>query len=566
MKEKDFNLLDEKWICVLKDGKPDEVSLRQVFELSNHIDDIIDVSPMVVASVLRFLLAIMYSAFRSNKTWKGNHKIESKNDWQKLYNDPDGTIAQILAYLETAREYFWLFHPERPFYQKPDLRLKESKNPEDGKMPIGKLRMYAANSAQGTLFDHSLDGDMTSQSLVTPSEATRLLLAFHNYDIGGAGTAEYHGDGEIYETKYLKDALLRGEAINIWQCGKLFTTLLVNLVPEQIIKDYKKYNYPEPSSNDSPSFEHMPSYFWTNCRVKTDKGDVEYIKDVYGIMDYLTWQARKTKLFTDDKGNIVSFARTKGVRLSENFNSILDPYIIYEYREDKLKWLSKIRLDPMRQGWRNIDSILTNSYSKQKNVLPALNTRFLSELLSDSLIEKSNTRLLLACHYQNTNERLKHWTVQTYPIPSIYLENEAFVDGLEIALGMAEKVSKGLYFSGRKVSEILETTKEDGSGKVQNPMQLESEYWPLLENPFMRLVHDLGMFNDDSFWQEETQDQIKKIFINWQKTVSDSAHDVFDKATSSVKLDYRGMKAITLGKKVLDKQIMTMKSIYQIEL
>lgn len=566
MKEKDFNLLDEKWICVLMNGKTCEVSLKQVFELSKHIDDIIDVSPMVVASIIRFLLAVMYSAFRSNKKWNGNYKIESKDDWHNLYKDPDGAISQITAYLESVREYLWLFHPERPFYQKPDLRLKESKNPEDGKMPIGKLRMYAANSAQGTLFDHSLDGDMTSQSLVTPSEATRLLLAFQNYDIGSAGTAEYHGDGMIYETKYLKDALLRGEAISIWQCEKLFTTLLINLVPLQLIKDYQKYNYPEPSPNDSPSFEQTPSYFWTDCRVKTDKGDIEYIKDIYGIMDYLTWQARKTKLYFDDNGNIVSFARTKGVRLPDSYNSILDPFIIYEYREDKLKWLSKIKLDPLKQGWRNIDSILTNSYSRQKNILPALNTRFLSELLFESLIKKPNTRLLLACHYQNTNERLKQWALQTYPIPSIYLENEAFVDGLEIALGMAEKVSKGLQFSGRKVSEILETNKEDGSGKVQKPMQLESEYWPLLENPFMRLVHDLGMFNGDSFWQEETQVQIKKIFVNWQKTISDSAHDVFNKATSSVKLDYRGMKAITLGNKVLDTQIMVMKSIYQIEL
>ena len=58
-----FNLIDEKWIPVrFPDGTRDELGIRDTLLRSGEIAAIEDPSPLVVAALHRFLLAVLYRA------------------------------------------------------------------------------------------------------------------------------------------------------------------------------------------------------------------------------------------------------------------------------------------------------------------------------------------------------------------------------------------------------------------------------------------------------------------------------------------------------------------------
>ena len=58
-----FNLIDEKWIPVrFPDGSRDELGIRDTLLRSMEIEAIEDPSPLVVAALHRFLLAVLYRA------------------------------------------------------------------------------------------------------------------------------------------------------------------------------------------------------------------------------------------------------------------------------------------------------------------------------------------------------------------------------------------------------------------------------------------------------------------------------------------------------------------------
>ncbi len=58
-----FNLIDEKWIPVrFPDGTRDELGIRDTLLRSKEIAAIEDPSPLVVAALHRFLLAVLYRA------------------------------------------------------------------------------------------------------------------------------------------------------------------------------------------------------------------------------------------------------------------------------------------------------------------------------------------------------------------------------------------------------------------------------------------------------------------------------------------------------------------------
>jgi len=580
METKEFNLQDEPWIWCTLNGESKELNLKDIFKMSQNIGEITDVSPMVTISIYRFLLAIMYSAFREERRWPGKHEIWSIDDWKNIHADPGGAIEQILAYLETVHERMWLFHPEHPFYQKPDLKLKESKDPEDGKMPIGKMRMYAANSSQGTLFDHTVESDSSSTKPVYPDEAARLLLAFQNFDIGGRITPEIHNDGK--ESAATSDSFLRGKAINFWHRESLFQTLMLNLIPLNELDALSKLGYPAKNSSDRPSFEVDPDCFWKKqgCRQESEKNDFVYVKNVEGIIDYLTWQNRKIKLFKGESNNVTAFARTKGLVLPKNKN-ILDPYIIYEYKEEKktndkdnsenqLKknnlggWKSKIRLDPEKQVWRSLDVLLARTIPSKHNFLPALTTKFLSETYSKE-ISTGKIRLSLFCHYQETQQRIKDWSQQTFPIPATYMKNESFADGIEIALNMAEGISWGLKSSSQTIMKELRVREAKEKKKSRVQIDPEVDFWPLLQIPFARFVNDLGQYDEDAFWDDASQIKIREIFSNWQNTVISMARDVFNRATTKIRFNASGINAIIKGQQVLERSIAKLKSKYEID-
>src|SRR3972149_9879954 len=107
-----FNLIDEKWIPArFLDGTRDELGARETLLRSREIAAIEDGSPLVVAALHRFLLAVLYRAL------EGPTDIDQA---KSLFRD--GLPGEkITAYLEKWRDRFWLFEERYPFGQIPSF-------------------------------------------------------------------------------------------------------------------------------------------------------------------------------------------------------------------------------------------------------------------------------------------------------------------------------------------------------------------------------------------------------------------------------------------------------------
>lgn len=149
-----FNLIDEPWIPVRwLDGRHGELGIRDTLLQAERIAEIQDASPLVVAALHRFLLAVLYRALegptdgQQAKTW-------FKQGW------PGGKIE---TYLAQWRERFWLFDPRYPFAQIPSFE------PRIWRAWTVLAAEHNADNAK-VLFDHV---DVNRAGGIAPAQAIR---------------------------------------------------------------------------------------------------------------------------------------------------------------------------------------------------------------------------------------------------------------------------------------------------------------------------------------------------------------------------------------------------------
>lgn len=125
MKDTEFNLLDEPWVRVLdKEGTVKEVSLTEALLQAHEYTDLAGETPAQDVAVLRLLLAVLHTVFSRTDTEGNAVPLENEDDalerWQELWQAGQLPAKPIAEYLQQWHERFWLFHPERPFYQVPE--------------------------------------------------------------------------------------------------------------------------------------------------------------------------------------------------------------------------------------------------------------------------------------------------------------------------------------------------------------------------------------------------------------------------------------------------------------
>ena len=70
---------------------------------------------------LDLLLAVLHTVFSRYDENGDERPLEDSDDalerWKELWENRKFPVEVITEYLESQRESFYLFHPERPFYQ-----------------------------------------------------------------------------------------------------------------------------------------------------------------------------------------------------------------------------------------------------------------------------------------------------------------------------------------------------------------------------------------------------------------------------------------------------------------
>ena len=252
MQEKEFNLLDEPWIRVIQpDCSVKEVSLTDALVNAHTYCDLRGELATQDIAVLRLLLAVLHTVFERVDADGNPSPLKSPGDiltrWKTLWNLGHFPAEAIQTYLNGQHERFWLFHPERPFWQIPEA---------------AKGTLYGAKKLNGTISESEnkirlfsmLSG--VEKDELSYSEAARWLLYVNAYDDTSAKASKEYKEQKKEAEKECPGVVWLGKLGLISAVGKnLFETLMLNLTllrrpnnnEKWLQENYPCWEQPEPN-------------------------------------------------------------------------------------------------------------------------------------------------------------------------------------------------------------------------------------------------------------------------------------------------------------------------------
>lgn len=220
MKEVEFNLLDEPWVRVLcPDCTVREVSLTDALLHAHEYKALAGELPTQDVAVLRLLLAVLHTVFWDHDANGAAAPLTDPNTvlvrWRGLWRLGRFPAQPIRDYLAAWHERFWLFHPERPFWQVTSAKI----GTEFGSKKLNGDIVESENSTR--LFSsYSNKG----KSELNYAQAARWLLYTNGFDDTAAKKKDKTSQTSL-QVGWL------GQLGLIYAKGKnLFETLMLNLI------------------------------------------------------------------------------------------------------------------------------------------------------------------------------------------------------------------------------------------------------------------------------------------------------------------------------------------------
>lgn len=331
----EFNLLDEPWIRVIgTDCKIEEVSLKEVFARAHAFTDLCGELPTQDVAVLRFLLAVLQTVFTRYDLEGNVAPFQTEDDaldrWEALWQRGTFPTALIDQYLEEWRDRFWLFHPERPFWQTTSFF---------GETPTSsgasKLNGMIAQSRNKTrLFSMMAGKEVESLSY---AEAARWLIHINAYDDNAC-----HNHKKVIGIGYL------GQLGLITVSGdNLFQTFMLNLI----------------------LLDHRTGECWSNAErpVWEDENPSRELRKTIAVPNNLsalyTLQSRRIILSREGSA-VIGYDILQG----EGFlteNARIEPMTIWKHSKDKKQELyTPGHYNSAKQFWREFSSVFSESDSQ----------------------------------------------------------------------------------------------------------------------------------------------------------------------------------------------------------
>jgi CRISPR system Cascade subunit CasA len=490
-----FDLTDAPWIpCTDAAGRAVELSLCETLTRAPELRELGGDSPLATAALYRLLLAV---------THRVTNGPEGYDAWAALWKAGRFDTTQIEAYLAQWRERFDLFHPERPFYQRADDRLRPKS--------LTSLVHDAASGNNATLFDHHTDAEGLT---FTPAQAARALLAAQAFGLAGLCLPGHP----------FTDAPCARGIIFLAQGDTVFETLLLNLL---------RYDDERPlpgGPQDCPAWE-MDDPFTPGRQIP------------YGYLDYLTWQNRRVLYLPEESpsGPVVrEMTLGPGLRLDA---TVADP--MKHYRKDKVRGLLVLRFNEDRALWRDSAALFSLT---RPDYRPPLIFNWLAELVGEGIIKKEQARRMLALGMANNQAKVEFFRAERWPLPLAYLRKEQLVEALQTALNMAEAVSNQLWGAARTLATLFVCPEADQEGahqpdrgdldKVMGQWDVKRRYWAQLEPPFRLTLEALPADRDGTL-------------ADWRETLRRAAWRAFDGAAENLADNPRTLKAAVRAREQL---------------
>ena len=499
-----FNLIDEAWIPVRKlDGARVELGIRDTLRQAKEIAVIEDPSPLVTASLHRFLLAVLYRAL------EGPTDIYQAKTLFRVGLPAD----KIDAYLDRWRDRFWLFDEAYPFGQNPNIPATELE-------PWTKLTAEHNATSNKVLFDHT---DAKAPGARSFAECARWLVSTMTFSLSG---------GRGY---------FPSPSVNGLMCipvgANLHETLCYCLIDQNrtVIQ------------GDIPLWERHPE----ELPLATPK------RAPAGNADLFSWQARLVFLEACPTGG-VAFVRFIAGLGHESTAPIIDPMLAYT--TDKEKGRLPLRFHENRGIWRDFDSLLPGAGGEAP-----LTIQHSIRLAGHDPCLLPKSILTLGLRYTPPNANVDFWRMETFALPErlasdvhvrseirqLLTDAEQTESALDAALrdwakSMITKCDRELqndkWASGRWIPG--DVSKAIGKTSPDTPPAPALTYWSAVEAAF----HDmLRLYTAES--DPET------IRHGWLKTIRQALHDAWQRHAASVAIsDAWAIRALVRAEAHVNRQ------------
>lgn len=302
MKDIEFNLLDEKWILVRKsDCTVDELSLTDALLKSHEYVELAGELPTQNVSILRLILAVLHTVFSRYSPQGEPAPLYDSDDaeyrWKELWNAGRLPEKPIKEYLASVHDRFWLFHPERPFYQTEAAKIGTE-------YTASKLNGAVSESGNKIRLFCGCTGVQKSE--LSYSEAARWLLYVNNYDDTSSKPKGKNlpspGAGWLGKLGLIT---IRG--------NNLFETLVYNL----ILLNHKR-NFSEVWGPECPAWE--PDVPNTAERAEIPMPD--------NLSELYTLQSRRLWLNRDDNEKVIGY-NLLGGDFFEKMDAFIEPMTVW---------------------------------------------------------------------------------------------------------------------------------------------------------------------------------------------------------------------------------------------
>ena len=129
LKEREYNLADEKWICLLsKDGTVVKAGLRETMLRANEFLDLGGEMRLQDVAIMRLLTAlsvtILYRYDENGNRSELENAAQAEERFKKIWKSGKYCEKAVNSYFEEWHDRFYLFDKEHPFFQIPEKTVE----------------------------------------------------------------------------------------------------------------------------------------------------------------------------------------------------------------------------------------------------------------------------------------------------------------------------------------------------------------------------------------------------------------------------------------------------------
>ena len=476
-----FNLWTEPWITVeQQDGRLDVLNIQQVLLDAPNIHALYDVSPLVVAAIHRFLVAILQDSLRP----------ERPPDLSQIWRNGTFSADALQAFAEKYAHRFDLFSASEPFMQSADLSLHPEK--KGSVKPVSYLFSEQPAGTAVTHYTHAYD---SNQNFCSRCTAKGVLVVPAFASSGGAGIKpSINGVPPIY--------VLPGGDI-------LFDSLVASLTTPNF--------HPRREAADQPWWKHAPTV--------AKKGIVRRV----GYLHSLTFPARRIRLHpipgitsctrcgNQTVWHVTTMVYEMGESRPKDAAWWRDPFAAYRMPKNEKEEPVPIRPVDGKAVWREFSGLFLPT---QIDYRPAILNQL--ELVSQDLPQTDGIIPLRVISLRtDMKAKIFEWQESGFQItPRLLTDTDS-----------AKNIERGLEFADRCHGMMRKTFQEyfGGDGKDKRfdaaMTHMSRRYWQALGQEFHRHIQAYTAHAD-----------VDVLFQQWLDDVLRTTMMVFSEAADTIPL------------------------------